>query len=648
MARPRTRFAYNGVLLVDKPSGMTSHDVIDALRAATGVSRIGHAGTLDPLATGLLVVLVGKATRLAGPLSAQDKTYRTTFTFGAFSTTDDAQGELRTTGPLPSAVTTYELAQKVVDKLVGSHFQTPPNYSARLVDGKRAYDLSRQGVAPILEPREVTIHAAQLRAVNPEAATWELDLTVSKGTYIRSIARDIGQALGCGCHVSELRRLFYGSGPGALNVTDAHPLEELVAHEEVALSFVDPATLLPTLPRVSAEDSEVVEGRYLFTLASQPYPDGTRFAAKSADNRLLALYTYDGSNPPIDLPGATPRLLHRLVPDVVIPEGLSKSISEPSVVVLGVFDGVHRGHRALIDRARTAAHPDARVVAVTFDRPVARTLEKNRSFASILSLEEKVDALKRAGADEVRVIPFNDECAALSGERFLDDVIFGRMLPRAIVVGEDFKIGAGARMGIAELEQFCTQHACEVIVGSFENYQGARISSTRIRAALTQGNLALAHELLGDTYRFEGHVVKGEQWGRTIGVPTANIVVHKNVLIPEGIYAVRARRISLDKGSHNEFITGALFVGHPRDPQQPFTYELHLFDWEGNLYGETLEIEVGAKVAPVVSITDKNELVSHIHTMVEQVKQYENEHPLLYIRPQVVENAGRIKGAMLP
>lgn len=199
----------NGILLVDKPAGMTSHDVVDACRRALGVRRIGHAGTLDPPATGLLVLGVGRATRLLRFLEAYDKEYRAEVVFGAETTTEDATGEV--TAESDASGLDRAAVERALAGFVGEIDQVPPMVSAVKVGGERLYRKARRGEEVERAPRRVSVHEIALESFEPSArARATVRVRCSKGTYVRSLARDVGRALGAGAHVGALRRLAIG------------------------------------------------------------------------------------------------------------------------------------------------------------------------------------------------------------------------------------------------------------------------------------------------------------------------------------------------------------------------------------------------------------------------------------------------------
>ncbi|MDX2187921.1 MAG: tRNA pseudouridine(55) synthase TruB [Opitutaceae bacterium] len=210
-----------GVLLVDKPTEHTSHDVIARLRGILHMRRIGHAGTLDPMATGVLVVLVGKATKASQYLMSLDKEYTGTIKLGSVTNTQDAEGEVLETRPVKD-FSSSELAE-TAKAFLGDQYQTPPMFSAVKIDGVPLYKHARQGEEVEREPRFIRVSTFELgRVALPEI---DFRLQCSKGTYVRTIAHDFGQKLGCGAHLSSLRR----TASGKFRVEQCHTLEQIQA-----------------------------------------------------------------------------------------------------------------------------------------------------------------------------------------------------------------------------------------------------------------------------------------------------------------------------------------------------------------------------------------------------------------------------------
>jgi tRNA pseudouridine55 synthase len=217
-----------GLVVVDKPAGFTSHDVVASVRRLAGTKRVGHAGTLDPMATGVLLVGIGRATRLLGHLALHDKDYLATMRLGQTTSSDDAEGEV--VASTPAGRLTRDAVAKAVARFVGEIKQRPPAVSAIKVDGKRAYARARAGEDVILAERSVVVSRFDVIAVRPVAdiadgalLDVDVEVTCSTGTYIRALARDVGAVLGVGGHLSALRR----TRVGAFDLTGARTLAEL-------------------------------------------------------------------------------------------------------------------------------------------------------------------------------------------------------------------------------------------------------------------------------------------------------------------------------------------------------------------------------------------------------------------------------------
>jgi tRNA pseudouridine55 synthase len=245
----------NGLLVVDKPGGMTSHDVVGRLRRITGERSIGHLGTLDPMATGVLPLLMGKYTRLAQFFAAAEKSYSGTIRFGFATDTYDAEGE--PAGEDLHPVVGLEAVRAAAARFAGEIEQTPPPVSAKKIDGVPAYKLARQG-KPV-ELKAKTIRVTDFLIEGVRGAEADFSITLSAGGYVRAIAHEMGAALGCGAHLSRLRR----TRAGVFALADAHPLEQLetlkvgAAQGDVAAieeKCVHPRRLLEEMPAVSADE----------------------------------------------------------------------------------------------------------------------------------------------------------------------------------------------------------------------------------------------------------------------------------------------------------------------------------------------------------------------------------------------------------
>jgi tRNA pseudouridine55 synthase len=243
----------NGLLIVDKPGGMTSHDVVNRLRKLTGEKSIGHLGTLDPMATGVLPMMLGKFTRLAQYFSADEKCYTGAIRLGFATDTYDAEGQASgpDTWPEVGTTLTLERIREAAARFHGEMDQLPPPYSAKKIDGTPAYKLARQGKPVELKTAKVRI--ASLEIVALEGAELTFSMRISAGGYVRSVAHNLGNDLGCGAHLSKLRR----TQAGGFSIEQARTLEELEAVAGIVGALealcVHPRNLLPEIPSVMAD-----------------------------------------------------------------------------------------------------------------------------------------------------------------------------------------------------------------------------------------------------------------------------------------------------------------------------------------------------------------------------------------------------------
>jgi tRNA pseudouridine55 synthase len=239
----------NGFLVIDKPAGMTSHDVVYRLRRITGEKSIGHLGTLDPMATGVLPLMLGKFTRLAQYFSSAEKSYTGTIRFGFATDTYDAEGEAAGVDCQPEL--TLEQVRAAASRFHGEMQQMPPNFSAKKINGTPAYKLAREGKPVELKTARVLINNFEILALDGVEASFAM--SISAGGYVRSVAHELGQDLGCGAHLSSLRR----TQAGVFTLADAHTLDELQALQGMVEGLwamcIHPRELLPDMPSVTGD-----------------------------------------------------------------------------------------------------------------------------------------------------------------------------------------------------------------------------------------------------------------------------------------------------------------------------------------------------------------------------------------------------------
>jgi len=212
--------ALDGAILIDKPAGPTSHDVVDAIRRQFGIKKVGHCGTLDPNATGLLIIVLGRGTKLSEKLMSDDKVYEGTIKFGEATDSYDVDGEI--TASLPVPLMTLDQLNEEASSFIGDQMQIPPMVSAIKKNGVPLYKLARKGVEVVREPR--LVHIYNFRFTEYAEPFGKFKLACTKGTYVRSVAHDLGQKLGCGANLATLRR----SVAGKFDVADAKPLDDVL------------------------------------------------------------------------------------------------------------------------------------------------------------------------------------------------------------------------------------------------------------------------------------------------------------------------------------------------------------------------------------------------------------------------------------
>jgi len=295
----------DGVLVVDKPQGPTSHDVVTLARRALGVSRIGHTGTLDPMATGVLPLVIGRATRLAQFLTASDKDYEATVAFGRTTNTYDAMGTIITTsGERP----TRDQVEQALGRFRGTFEQTPPAFSAKNIAGARSYDIARKardGVVTL--PKAVTITVRELNLISCDGETAVLQMRVTAGFYVRSLAHDLGAALGMGGVLTALRR----TRSGEFGLEGSVPLADVLqaGREALAARLLPFSLLLPELPAVTLRGPEqVVRIKNGVEIAPADL-----LAALTPLPELVRVVGADGTLVALARPAKTPGFLHASV-----------------------------------------------------------------------------------------------------------------------------------------------------------------------------------------------------------------------------------------------------------------------------------------------------------------------------------------------
>lgn len=294
MGRNKKGNPVHGWLNLDKPLGLTSTQAIGRVRRILNAQKLGHAGTLDPLATGVLPIALGEATKTIPFAQDADKVYRFTAKWGEARTTDDCEGEV--TESSDRRPTEAEILA-LIPQFTGNISQTPPQFSAIKIDGERAYDLAREGQKVDIQPRHVTVYAFKALKITPDAAEFELEC--SKGTYVRAIARDMGRILGCFGHVSALRRIAVGNftEESSISLDDFEKIMQSATPDQVLLPVETVLDDIPALAMTAEEVSRIRQGQTLKFLSRQ---DTDRLSVAGVDD-LTELVLAVGDNKPLAL-----------------------------------------------------------------------------------------------------------------------------------------------------------------------------------------------------------------------------------------------------------------------------------------------------------------------------------------------------------
>ncbi|NJN83735.1 MAG: riboflavin biosynthesis protein RibF [Caldilineaceae bacterium] len=579
----------NGLLVVDKPglpdlpSALpvigedadphadprlpTSHDIVQMVRRWSGQKRIGHTGTLDPMASGVLVLCLGQATRLVEYYQGHDKQYHAAIELGAATDTYDAMGQVTEESPVPAL--SPEMIERALDRFRGPIMQTPPVYSALKQGGESLHRKARRGEDVSATARPVTIHRIDLLDFLPPARI-VLRVVSSAGVYIRSLAHDLGNALGTHGHLAKLRR----EAAGAFTLADAHPLAEIeqAASKGELEQLMWPLAQQLDLPRLQLDEETI--RRLGFGQHVMLIPTGTE--RDEWQNGMLArpwgwTITLSASHaawawPPSRQTARNPawsgrprngspphEYRHhrgRHVADIMllIDDLHTVQLETPTVLTIGNFDGIHRGHQVLIRTLlRVAERPDIqwsggvkpRSALLTFDPHPVAILRPEIPLSLLTTPDERLRLAAGLGVEIGIRQPFTRELAALDPAEFMG-VMTRHLNLVALVVGPDFALGKNRAGDLPMLRSLGVQLGYDLIVQEQVQWQGRSVHSSNVRHALANGDVAEAADLLGRPYHVTGTVVEGDKRGRQIGIPTANLNPPKEKLLPaNGVYITR-------------------------------------------------------------------------------------------------------------
>ncbi|MBP5154427.1 MAG: tRNA pseudouridine(55) synthase TruB [Lachnospiraceae bacterium] len=605
----------DGALVVYKERGMTSHDVVARLRRILHQKKIGHTGTLDPEAEGVLPVLIGRATRLSERMGGGRKVYRAELLLGVATDTEDAGGTLLKRADPPSD---EEAVAACIRSFAGPYEQIPPMYSAKKINGQKLVDLARQGKEIERRPVHTEIYAIEILAMDLPHVY--LRVSCSRGTYIRSLCRDIGDKLGCGGCMGSLLREETGGFTLASALTLAQ-IEALALAGFLDDRLISLEELLRPYPAFTVRKERSLSARCGNPLPADALEEDSRSAMpgpavlREAGGELVGLYRYDEGKA-------------RWTADIMLnmpPEPQRKAVPAPSVVTIGKFDGFHLGHRAILaEMRRIAAEKGLRCIVFSFsDSPQA--VMEGRTLRMLMTPAEKRRTAALMGADMLTEFPFTEKIRRITAEEFLEEILIGRLGMREIVAGPDCRFGFERRGDIGFLAGQAERLGFGVTVVPRAEAAGEPVSSSRIRELLSEGRADTAALMLGGPFSVEGPVVMGRQLGRKLGVPTINQLFPAGKLIPRrGVYAAR---VTIGGGSYYGMANAGVrpTLGGVRAPG----LETHLFGFDREVYGETACTQLLRFLRPEKQFAREEELREQIQLDAIEVKKYLAENGFL-------------------
>lgn len=574
----------NGLFLIDKMPGQTSREIDDYLKKIFSLNGVGHLGTLDPFASGLLIIGINEGTRVFPFLEEEKKTYEATLLLGERTDTGDNLGKVMEKKTIPHL--DKETIEKTFRGFLGKQKQLPPQYSAKHIDGKRAYDLAREGIKVELKEQDIEIYSLELISFNGNEISFQCQ--VSKGTYIRVLGEDIAQKLGTVGHLISLRRTKIG----AFDVSQAKRMDEV--------SKKDIIPLIKCLP-----ESETL---FVDDKTADKAMNGIRLELKGRESKYaflcndigkpLAIYEKKGDQH-VCLRGFGSIKTKVLTVDK---EGIKEERpGKPTSIAIGEFDGIHLGHQQVLAKLAHSKFPKY-VLLFTKD---FKTRIRNLPLDYLMEDKEKIrDFTKLGFLDGVLVIPYDEKIVRWSPDEFIDKVL-RPLKVKEIDVGKDFSFGYQGKGKVADL----VRAGFKVHPLELETSDNTKISTTKIKDLIRKGDIATANKLLGHYYTFTGIVVHGFENGRKIGFPTANMIPEEGRVIPgNGVYKTYA----LYEGKIYHSMTN---VGiHPTIQQLvlPIIETTLLDGFNGDLYDKEVKVIFERKIRDEVKFDSLKELIEKI------------------------------------
>lgn len=587
----------SGFYNILKPTGYTSSDVVVKLRGILGSAyntkvKIGHFGTLDPGGSGVLVVAIGNATKLFDYFGNHKKTYRAEAVFGVSTDTLDSYGQIVEKSEWYDSANEidngfydklYRNLSSIVKSFIGKQKQLPPDYSSKSIGGMRAYDLARSGEKVVLKEAEIEIFDVTINSVDKNRVSF--DITCSSGTYIRSFVRDLGYALGVPSFMSYIIRLECAG----FSIEHSVTVEEVAKNEKAG--FVDLSVFADKLPEFVLSD----EYKDDFAVGNKIYSEKFSSLSKVVSNGVF-----------IGIADFSQGFLKMVVTDEKNPVFVSsfeKRIHRQKYsIALGYFDTMHLAHNEILkELAKTIGLKSL----FTFSEPLNKFLNVKKD-GDLYSLEERIGLYEKAGVKHVFVEKPTKDFLDKTPEDFFnfltDHINIG-----TIVCGFDFTFGKKASGTVETLRSLCYENQIVLKVVEEQTFEGVKISSSRIKNCIKNGEIELANKLLGRDFSIRGSVLQGRRQGRTIGFPTINLKLDDDLLKPRfGVYKGYAKVF----GKKYKAIIN---VGtHPTFDDFSTNVEAYLLDFSQDIYGYKVEIFLQKYIREIFEFENVQELVTQI------------------------------------
>ncbi len=542
MKKKQNNDAVSGIVLLAKQPGKTSFSSLSSVKRALGTSKVGHTGTLDSFAEGLLVVLTGRLTHLVPHITGFDKTYVALIEFGSETDTLDPTGEVIKTGRIPSR----EETENALQKFLGDTEQVPPAYSALHVDGKRASDLIREGKNVELKPRKINISEIKLLDFNDKYA--RIEVSCSRGTYIRSLARDIAHECGTVAHLRELKRTRVG--PFKLeDAVGADDESQIRGHlidmnmETAALCGMDTCILgsryVPDFCNGRPLKSRMFIHDFIRKTSGPEtavfYPDG-KFAGvitrKLNGDRIHLSY---GFVVPRSTENAASEMKIYSWEQVADGRFSSEFREKGTALTIGSFDGSHLGHRALFDAVISQEKKGFVPGVLTFTRSLRGYKNPSAYEGDVVSLSQKLENLALYGFKFAVVVDFSSEFAKIKGIDFLSVLVRNCSL-KYLAEGSDFHCGYMGSTGMQEISRIAADNGFSLDTIDSVIFEGERVSSSRIRRCILEKQFSQVQAMLLKPFELD---CTGFNWHMESSRVISACRKGAQLLPPDGTYRVK-------------------------------------------------------------------------------------------------------------